>query len=282
MVEFSRQYSTSGLAYYQVGTGSTILMIHGVGMRAENWHQQVSSLADNHRVVCVDLPGHGFSEPFSGDEQAAGLSAFVSKLDELVKELAVSAKSEVLDLCGHSLGALIVLELAAKRPNLIRSIAAVSAIHNRSFDALSAVQGRARQLRLDDSPIEIQTTLDRWFESPLSPLEVEARELCAEWLLANNKEAYACAYTAFAEVAAVDESVLSGIGCPALYITGADDPNSTAQMSQELADATRYGTVKVVPGAKHMLPLTHAEELNSTLHSFFGENHRQQERSAHG
>ena len=70
-----RSKTPSGAAYLERGEGDeTLVLIHGVGMRIEAWQPQIDRLANNFRVVAVDLPGHGFSDALAG---APELSRYV-------------------------------------------------------------------------------------------------------------------------------------------------------------------------------------------------------------
>jgi pimeloyl-ACP methyl ester carboxylesterase len=64
---------------------------------------------------------------------------------------------------------------------------------------------------------------------------------------------------------------LATLQCPALFITGADEPNSTPAMSAAMAKLTPNGRAVIVAGAAHMLPMTHAAEVNTALIDFFTE-----------
>ena len=50
-----------GLSAVVAGEGPAILLIHGVGLRAEAWNRQTDALSANWRTSAVDLPGHGAS-----------------------------------------------------------------------------------------------------------------------------------------------------------------------------------------------------------------------------
>ena len=56
---------------------------------------------------------------------------------------------------------------------------------------------------------------------------------------------------------------------PALFVTGAEEPNSTPQMSRDMAKITPQGHSYIVEGAAHMAPMTHAAEIAAELHGFF-------------
>ena len=51
----------NGIAYLETGEGEPLLLIHGVGLNAEAWGPQIDALSDTHRVIALDMPGHGGS-----------------------------------------------------------------------------------------------------------------------------------------------------------------------------------------------------------------------------
>ena len=56
-----RKKTAGGTAYHEAGSGEPVVLIHGVGMRLEAWAPQIKSLSGGHRVIAVDMPGHGGS-----------------------------------------------------------------------------------------------------------------------------------------------------------------------------------------------------------------------------
>ena len=72
---------------------------------------------------------------------------------------------------------------------------------------------------------------------------------------------YKAAYTTFAESDGPTKEQLARIDSPALFVTGADEPNSTPQMSRAMAELAPNGQAKVLLNAAHMMPMTHAEEV---------------------
>ncbi len=98
------------------GQGQTIVMVHGWGMHSGVWRDFAQKLAKTHRVVCVDLPGHGRSaaiEPFT--------------LPVIATQLAQNIESEPCCWLGWSLGGLIVLEIARLYPEKVNSLILLAA-----------------------------------------------------------------------------------------------------------------------------------------------------------
>ena len=54
----------------EAGAGPAVLLLHGVGLRAEAWEPQIAALSPTHRVIAADLPGHGESDGLAGGTPA--------------------------------------------------------------------------------------------------------------------------------------------------------------------------------------------------------------------
>lgn len=92
-----------------------LLMLHGIYDRAEVWQPVVAALSKQFRLIMPDLRGHYRSDwPDSGYALRDYAADAVGVLDAL--EIAQA------DVLGHSLGALIALELAAHAPKRVRRI----------------------------------------------------------------------------------------------------------------------------------------------------------------
>ncbi|MGZ8928682.1 MAG: pimeloyl-ACP methyl ester esterase BioH [Methylobacter sp.] len=92
------------------GAGKPIVLVHGWAMHTGIWREFARQLAQDYRVTCIDLPGHGRSgkiDPFTLERIS----------DELVK--AVSERSCWL---GWSLGATAVLDIADRYPERVSSL----------------------------------------------------------------------------------------------------------------------------------------------------------------
>ncbi len=92
------------LAYFDNEKGnSTLLFLHGAFINKEYWNEQLSYFSEKHRVIAVDLPGHGKST--HNTENWTGLR-FGKDISKLIQELALQ---DVI-LIGHSFGSDVMLE----------------------------------------------------------------------------------------------------------------------------------------------------------------------------
>lgn len=104
-----------GLAFSSSGQGEpTLVLIHGAGQDRHMWDRVTPLLETRHRVVRVDLPGHGGSPqvaPFSLKEVASALDRTLGR--EKIKKAV---------LVGQSYGAYVALEEAAAHPSRASAI----------------------------------------------------------------------------------------------------------------------------------------------------------------
>jgi pimeloyl-ACP methyl ester carboxylesterase len=66
-------------------------------------------------------------------------------------------------------------------------------------------------------------------------------------------------------------SELNVLNTPALFITGGRERNSTPQMSSDMAACCPRGTAHIIEDAAHMMPMTHAGEVNTQLQTFISQ-----------
>lgn len=249
-----RSRTPSGAAYLDRGLGDeTVVLIHGVGMRIEAWGPQIERLAEEFRVVAVDLPGHGFSAPLG---QPPKLQNFVAWFDILLDELELGP----INVAGHSMGALIATGIVATAPEKVRRVALLNGVHRRSAAARSAVEARAHEIMTGS--FDRKAPLARWFSD--AEKKTGAYALVNELLQTVDVEGYAAAYRAFATGDAVYSDGWPSVRCPALFLTGDGDPNSTPDMAREMAAAAR-GQAVIISGHRHMVNLTAPDQVNDVL-----------------
>lgn len=241
-----------GLCAISLGAGPQVVLIHGVGLRAEAWAGQLAALAKTYRVLAVDMPGHGECARLNDNPQMAD---FTDAIAEILTEPSV--------VIGHSFGAMIALDIAHKFPDSVLGVAALNGIFRRDDAAKEAVLARAASLD-GKSMADPSTTLLRWFGAAPS----DARDACHDWLCQVDPAGYRDAYRVFAAEDGPSDSALKIMCCPALFLTGENEPNSTPHMSRQMADKAANGTAIVLEGAAHMLPMTHASQVTAILEQF--------------
>lgn len=112
------------ISYEIYGAGeSTLVFVHGWSCDARYWRAQLPHFAENHRVVMLDLAGHGHSgttrSPYT-------MRAF----GEDVKAVIEATGSRRVILIGHSMGGSVIAEAARLMPNRVKGLIGVDTLEN--------------------------------------------------------------------------------------------------------------------------------------------------------
>jgi pimeloyl-ACP methyl ester carboxylesterase/putative sterol carrier protein len=103
------------LSCYLAGSGTPMVLLHGLGGYKLSWLPVLAPLAAQHRLVVPDLPGHGASEKPSADYSPRYFARVVRRLmDILDMDRAV--------LVGNSMGGRVAIELALRSPARVVSL----------------------------------------------------------------------------------------------------------------------------------------------------------------
>ncbi len=145
--------SVNGLKlYYEIqGTGEPVIVLHGGLGNTELYMPNVSALAKNHKVIAVDLQGHGRTADI---ERPLDREAMAEDIAELIKHLNLG-KTNVI---GYSFGGWVALRLAIQHPELLQKVVLVSCPFKRKgwFPGLLAQQdqlGAAAAEGLKETPL---------------------------------------------------------------------------------------------------------------------------------
>lgn len=109
--------------HFDLGEGHPLLLVHGGGLSSSaemNWGAVIKRFAERFRVIALDQPGFGFTDPRGAvDYYPAERAKFVI---EFVEELGLDSISVV----GNSEGATIACHMALQRPDLVANAVPVN------------------------------------------------------------------------------------------------------------------------------------------------------------
>jgi pimeloyl-ACP methyl ester carboxylesterase len=102
--------------YRKLGSGATVLQIHGSAFGHRNFEKMTPLLQENFEVIDFDLPGYGESR--HGPVVAASMETLADQVYRLIKALGY----ERLSIHGTSFGAIIALTLAVRHPEVVDTL----------------------------------------------------------------------------------------------------------------------------------------------------------------
>jgi len=244
------------VSYLTEGSGPrTALLIHGSGMSARSWVNQLHGRLAALRMIAVDLPGHGESDSIP--------AASVEEYADIVGDALVALDCGPVVVVGHSLGGSIAIALAARRPALVRGLVLIAScvrlplIDSVGERLVAYLPGPLRRLLFFSMARRALFAPDA-VPGAIATAMRDLRACRPETLAADVRAARAMDLTEPA--AALD--------VPALVLTGERDRLTTPALAERLSALIRRSRLSIVDGVGHMLPLEAPERINREIAAF--------------
>jgi pimeloyl-ACP methyl ester carboxylesterase len=240
------QVNGKELAVEVEGHGPAVLFVHGLGGTSNFYQVQAEALADRFRVIRVDSAGAGRS----GIADGIGIS-IATHADDLAAVLDV-LDVDAAAVVGHSMGTLVVRDLAARHPDRVSALALFGAVRVPAEAARQAQCDRAATVRARGAAAVAPAIVANALSATTRRDKPEVAAFVRELIMRQHAEGYARNCEALA--AASDPGPVAD-GLPLLLVTGADDAVGPPEASREIADAHSSATVEVLPGVGHWTTL---------------------------
>lgn len=237
LVAASDQYvggANSVLRYKAIGQGEPVILLHGFAQRLETQAPLAATLASKHRVIAMDFRGFGESG------KSADPADFGQALVDDVIRLMDAESIERAHIVGHSMGAVVAANLAARFPDRLASVTMIAGpfyestveVEREMADDLSAGRGMVGFIQ---------------FATPGVPLEI-ARQVSDQIVAGNDVPSMVAALEGMAELREVTSG--SPPRVRALIVCGERDP--VLPNSRRLAAWWTGATLLEIPSADHI------------------------------
>jgi 3-oxoadipate enol-lactonase len=259
----------------EAGSGPPIVLLHGVTLGVGVWVRQFRALIDRHRVIALDLRGHGQS---IGGTGGYGFERMADDLLTVLDARRVSGSVVV----GHSMGGMVLQLTALQRAkDLAAHASGMVLVATDAGPAIPGPLGRpmgvvtaalaTRAARFADQrgkSVYPGSDLATWgarlsFGARPVPAEVE--------LVRSISGAVAPRELAglLGPILAFDvRAELGRIDLPTLVVVGTRDLVTPAGRARQIAGRIPGARLELLPGCGHMVMLERADELNRLLAEF--------------
>lgn len=251
-------------AYGERGAGPPIVLVHGSFTSSSLWQDVLRLLPKGHRVLVLDLLGHGRSDPPGAASMT--VAAHAHRLVQLLDVMGV--RSAIL--VGHGMGAAVAARVAHEQPDRIAHLmlvnptllagSAAEAVLNRRVRRVASLVWLWKRL----SPAWLASALHSALLPCFAHRDVGARSLdvyLKPFRLRDGRDA-ACAQL-LALGASRGDTVAAlapgAITCPTALVLGTEDPFLNAARRERLVGWLRAATsealtVHLLPGVAHVAP----------------------------
>jgi pimeloyl-ACP methyl ester carboxylesterase len=235
----------------------TVVFVHGAGLDHSTFGLQSRYFGYHGRnVLALDLPGHGRSEgpPLPS---VAAMADWVFKLLE-------SAGIGECSVVGHSMGALIALECANRRPGRVERIALIGVAY--PMKVSEAFLDAAR--RNDFSAYDMETIWGHAAQAPLSGNPNPGMWMYGDMLARLRRLAPGVLYN---DLKACNDYVsdFANVKCPVLLVLGKRDVMTPPRSAQALKEILKTSKTKIVELSGHSLTAEAPDATLDALIEFF-------------
>ena len=250
------------------GQGSPVLVLHGFTGSSDSMAGVGAALRDHHRVLRVDLLGHGRSDA-PRDHAPYGIERCAAQLVGVLDAFSMPYAHVV----GYSMGGRVALALAALHPSRVASVLGIGARAGLEDPAERAARVRDDELLAARIEREgVSAFVDAWMALPLFAtqrrLGAAALAAARDERLANRPHALAASLRAMGAGAQTPlHARLAQLSMPVLLIAGAEDAGFAA-IARDLARRLLHGRVSLVPEAGHAAHLENPEAFAQIARAF--------------
>ncbi len=248
------------LACRDEGDGPTIVLLHGIGGNRTVWNSVLPGLAREHRVLALDLRGHGKS-PSPPDSRYTFL--------ELEQDIARSLDQKGVSsahMVGFSGGALLALRWALDRPGRTRSLVMVSGAayidaHTRS------IAERWTETYTQEGPDRFALRMLKdlyypdWIEAHLEVADVLRAEV-------RHQDFTPAARWARSMMSFDERGRVGSLRIPTLIVQAMDDAVVDASHGRILRQSIAGSQIRILAATGHIIPIERPEETVETVSDF--------------
>lgn len=236
-----KQAGAGGAAWPEPGSSALpLVLVHGYLGGAEQWRELTRALPDTFRFIAIDLPGFGATRDEAAPLTIEGFAEHViAKLDEM--------EIERFMLLGHSMGGMIVQEIAHRIPHRVdRLVLYGTGPLGRMPDRFEPLETSFERLQQDGVAKTARRIVATWFANGEHD---EGFRLLNEIGATASPEAARSALTAMANWDGRDH--LAGLTMPVLIVWGDRDRSYRWPQVEKLWQTIPDASLAVIPRASH-------------------------------
>jgi 3-oxoadipate enol-lactonase len=246
-------------------TAPVLVLGHGLLFGTSMWRHQIEALRADYRCVAVDWRGQGATPP---TEAGYDMDTLYADLVALIEHLDVGP----VHYAGLSMGGFVGLRLAARRPDLVRSLILIdTSAGPEDPDKISKYRLMAnvygilgfRPLRSQVSPIMFTRG---WLKTPAGK---ESERSWITELLPQNRKGVKNAIRGVTDRLPVDDE-LGSITAPTLVIVGSDDSATPVDKAESIARGIKDSRLDVLTGVGHVSALEDPDRVSALMREFLG------------
>jgi pimeloyl-ACP methyl ester carboxylesterase len=250
------------LAVVDHGEGHPLLLVHGFPLDHSMWKHQIADLSANYRVLAVDLPGFGVSQPL---ESPVSIRDYADALAVTLEQLQID---QPVTFCGLSMGGYIGWQFMKHHSEKLHSLIACNT--RAANDDERTARGRrlmAAQVVKDGSDSIASGMAMKICGETTFETNPDVINHVSSMIRSTDSESIAAGQHAMA--GREDATPLFGsIDVPTLFVAGMEDLVTPPDEMRVMADQVKGSRFVQIPHAGHLAPLENPMAANAAIRSF--------------
>jgi len=239
------------------GTGPDLVLLHPVGLDGTFMGPLLAAASRGHRVVSVDLPGHGRSPAADAN---AGIDDYVAAVRAVI---ARSCSGPVVVL-GLSFGGMLAQLLALTHPRSVAALVLCGCTGGFAPDVRPLLRERGAAALRGGMAAVVEPTIERWF-TPAFRADRRVDAVRAR-LQGDEPANWNAGWQAISTFDALPR--LGEIAVPTLVVAGDCDAATPLAAATALSRAIPGARLAVLEGAPHMMQIERGEAFNDAVAGF--------------
>lgn len=251
-------YKNTKISYTDQGKGTAVVLLHGFLENKTMWNRYIETLTKNHRVITIDLLGHGETE-------SLGYVHVMEDQADVIYAVLIYLKLRKVVLVGHSMGGYVALAFAELYPDHVKGLFLLNSTARADSDE--------RKINRDRAIVAVKQNYGAFVSMSIANLFSEDnRELLAKEIEKTKKEALKTPLQGI--VAALEgmkvrkdrEVLLHFAPYPIQLVLGRKDPVLNYDENIDQIEGTKVQLTTFPDG--HMSHIENEKELKSFLLDF--------------
>ena len=259
------QMKDSEIAFTDNGSGDPVVMIHCSSACAREWQGLCETLNADFRSIALDQWGCGKSDPWNGQAEFT-LGSEAAPIVNVILKIGTP-----VHLVGHSYGGGVALKIAREHPELVLSLTLIepSSFHLLASDPQDA--GLLSEIKTLANAVTDAVSSGNYWEG--TEKFVDYWGGASTWIKIPHKSQMRLCQTLGKVVldfrALINEPAEFGdyanITCPTLVLCGEYARDPSRRIAEILTNALPGATLRMIPQAGHMSPVTHQDVVNGVI-----------------
>jgi pimeloyl-ACP methyl ester carboxylesterase len=239
------------------GKGFPLILIHGFLGSSKMWEPQINFFKNHFRVITPDLPGFGKSNKAKSHNS-------IQSIANLLMDCLEEKKIDKFYLLGHSMGGMIVQEMAKKYGNkIVKLICYSTGPRGEMPGRFESVDQSRENLKKKGLEITVKNIAKTWF---VRKENAKYFDICIEAGKQTSTKAADDALIAFKNWNGVD--TLKNIKNETLIVWGDQDKSYNLEQIKTLEKSIKKSKLVIFKNCAHNVHLEQPDQFNNTIKNF--------------